>query len=226
MNNPELAVYDYCPFCQRTRIAAELSGKPVTILHLKQGEEFPEWFKIASPESIAPMIRVDGSAFGESLVICEFFNDYSGGQLMPATALDRALVRGAFRHADRCQMALGQLFRATDAAAFDKARDELGQQLARIGEMIAPQGRWFATPNPSLPEALFAPVIWPVMLLKQRAILDLPSSERLAAWFNAVNTLPAVDNACNGDRESTLRSTVSRLAAQGELAQRLGWASR
>jgi glutathione S-transferase len=113
----KLAVFDFCPYCQRVRIALEHYGLPYELVTVDP-EAPPEWFAAASPRGKVPLLMVDDTPILESAVIGEFVDEIGGRRLMPDDPLARAQVRFWADFASACQMGFGNMLRAVDEEAF------------------------------------------------------------------------------------------------------------
>jgi glutathione S-transferase len=117
----KLAVFDFCPYCQRVRIALEHYGLPYELVTV-DAEAPPEWFATASPRGKVPLLMVDGTPILESAVINEFVDEIGGRRLMSGDPLARAQVRFWADFASACQMGFGNMVRAAGEEAFVSAR--------------------------------------------------------------------------------------------------------
>ncbi len=219
--NIDLAVFDFCPYCQRVRIVAEMSGVPHTLHPLPDGAERPEWFKKGSPMGRAPLVVVDGVAILESNVIAELFNDLGEVGLLPADPVKRARVRAWCEFAGSCQMGMGGLVRASDEEAYQKALAELQRNLVVVAAELDANGPLFMGETLTLVDTTFAPLFAQMDLLESAGIAIYPADQpRLRQWAAALAALPAVSRAVDGDQAGAMRSLISRLGPQGVLAKR------
>jgi glutathione S-transferase len=215
--NIKLAVFDFCPYCQRVRILLEHYGLPHEVI-LIDPEQPPTWFSAASPRGKVPLLMVDDAPILESAVIGEFLDEISGGHLLAAKPIDRARIRSWVELVSGCQVSFGAMMRAADESAFLSAREALHADLTYVDRSLDEKGPFFSGDALCMVDIVFAPLLTRMLLLEP--VLSCfpqghPKPRRLA---EALAGLPEVDRSVDGDLTGVFTSMVKHLAPKGYVA--------
>jgi glutathione S-transferase len=216
----KLAIFDYCPYCQRVRILLEYYGLEHELLRLSP-DALPEWFLAASPYRRVPLLIADGVPILESAVIGEFLDEIGGGRLIPAAPLARAQIRGWVAFASECQTSFGGMVRAADEEAFVSARTALHADLARVDQALHESGPFFRGSELCMADVAFAPLLSRLLLLDGVVTCFPAELSRLRRFAEALVALPAVSRSVDDDPRGALVSMVEHLGPQGYVASRL-----
>ena len=85
-----------CPFAHRSYwLATELGfDAKWKYVHIDLGARKPAWYaKNINPFGTVPCLYVNGKGIFESLIVCEYINDVSGGSFLPADPYAKSVVR-------------------------------------------------------------------------------------------------------------------------------------
>ncbi|MES9828747.1 MAG: glutathione S-transferase family protein [Candidatus Thiodiazotropha sp.] len=98
--NREVSLYDKpeCPFCWRVRMALQRCNVDYQHYRYDDPEHLQKWQRL-SPGNTVPLLMIDEIVITESAVMLEYLNDRYGN-LLPASARERALARELARYAD------------------------------------------------------------------------------------------------------------------------------
>jgi glutathione S-transferase len=215
--NIKLAVFDFCPYCQRVRILLEHYRLPHEVIPIDP-EQPPAWFSAASPRGKVPLLMVDDTPILESAVIGEFINEISRGQLLAAEPIARARIRAWVELVSGCQVSFGAMMRAPDEHAFLSAREALHADLAYVDQSLDEEGPFFGGDALCMVDIVFAPLLTRMLMLDPVLSCfpqDRPKPRRLA---EALAALPEVDRSVGGDLSSAFTSMVKHLAPKGYVA--------
>lgn len=123
----------------------------------------PDWFRAISPLGKVPLLLVRDrngkeTVIFESAVICEYLEEtLTRVRLHPQDPLERAKHRGWIEFGSSILADIWGLETATDADAYQKARQALIEKFVRI-ETALVTGRYFAGETFIMADAAFAPV--------------------------------------------------------------------
>ncbi|QIG91777.1 MULTISPECIES: glutathione S-transferase family protein [unclassified Bradyrhizobium] len=211
MAAPKLISHKLCPYVQRAVIALHEKGVPFERIDIDLGNK-PDWFLKISPLGKVPVLvvtRDDGAevALFESNVICEYIEEtQAGARLHPKEALVRAEHRAWMEFGSAILGDLWGLETATDAAAFEGKRQAVAAKFARV-EAALGAGPFFAGPNFSLVDAVFAPVFRYFDLFDQLTDLAVfTHTAKLRAWRRALAQRPSVRSAVSPDYPALLHA--------------------
>ncbi|SFP25293.1 glutathione S-transferase [Variovorax sp. OK605] len=192
-----------CPYVQRAAIALHEKGVPFERVVIDLANK-PQWFLDISPLGKVPLLKVhkpDGSeaVLFESNVICEYLEETQpGARLHPEDPLARAGHRAWMEFGSAVLADLWGYETTQDAAVFAQKRLALVAKFERVEAALASSGEgpYFAGPNFSLVDAVFAPVFRYFEVfdgLSDSHIFDaLP---RVDAWRKALAARPSVRDA-------------------------------
>jgi glutathione S-transferase len=206
----ELIGYDLCPYVHRARITVVHKNIPCKITQVAQGK-LPDWLREISPSGRVPLLRVDGRAvIFESTVINEYLNDISGGELLPADPLQRALNRSWIEFGSAVLDDLYSLMRARTEMQFDAAIGGMRAKYSLLDQALQEQqGPFFNGLAVSLVDFDFAPIFvrsqhvgLDAMLYRNNAY---PNVNR---WGEAVCSIAAVQATLTDEFGEQLKALV------------------
>lgn len=213
----KLAVFDFCPYCQRVRILLEHYGLPHELVWIDPNAA-PDWFAAASPQGRVPVLMVDDTPILESAVIGELIDEIGGGGLFPDEPVARAQVRAWVESVSGCQSSFGAMIRAGDETAFVAARGQLQDGLGQIDEAMTTAGPYFRGDALCMVDVVLTPLLTRMRLL-QPALPCFPENRpRLHRLAETLALLPEVDRSVDGDAPRVLASMVAHLNPQGYVA--------
>ena len=217
----ELISFKICPYAQRASIVLNYKSIPATITYIDLAEP-PAWFRDVSPFGKVPILRVDtDTTLFESVVIAEFLDEISGGTLMPADPLRRAVTRSWTEFGSACIGDLVSILSAENAQDYDDARAALQKKLQAVEGALG-DGDYFNGPQPGLIDFAYAPLFMRIELIAAGAsVYSAEQCPRIAAWSERLLALPAVQHSVVEDFEQLLRRKIQRTAPY--LAQLLGF---
>ena len=88
----ELISHPVCPYVHRAAALLTEKGVPFTMRHIDLNAK-PGWFLKLSPRGKVPVLRTEGTAIFESLVILEYLDEKFPPQMLPEEPLERARLR-------------------------------------------------------------------------------------------------------------------------------------
>ncbi|MEW8029631.1 MAG: glutathione S-transferase family protein [Candidatus Thiodiazotropha sp.] len=96
----EVELYDKpeCPFCWRVRMALQRCGVEYRRYQHDDPAHLSKWQRL-TPSNTVPVVVIDEIVITESAVTLEYLNDRYGN-LLPASARERALARGIAHYTD------------------------------------------------------------------------------------------------------------------------------
>ena len=163
----DVALYGHwiCPFVTRVEFALAQRGIERELIDLPpsgvRSADFvlPPEFVEHSPRLEVPLVRVDDRYLADSIPILEWLEtEVDAPTLLPADPADRELVRERMawidQHAFRPMVGV---YYGTDPAKIERASTKLGEALTEMASWTSEAG-WLAGPEPSLAEAVAAPI--------------------------------------------------------------------
>lgn len=225
MTTLTLVSHHLCPYVQRAAIALAEKGVAFERVHVDLSNK-PDWFVALSPLGKVPLLKVrDGNVENvifESAVILEFLEETQPVPLHPADPLDRARHRSWIEFGSAMLNAIGRLYNAKTATAFDREAEAIGAMADRIERELAERGGspWFDVGGFSLVDAVYAPVFryFDVFEREAGAIL-LDRRDRLAIWRIALAQRESVRDAVDGGYAARLRDFL--LARESAISARI-----
>lgn len=201
-----------CPYVQRAVIVASEKAMPFERVDIDLANK-PDWFLAISPTGKTPLLQItrDGKTIiiFESAVIAEYLDETSSDPLLPADPPERARHRSWVEFASATLASIGQLYLARNLAAFEQARDQLGDRLAQVEREIA--GPWFGGERFGLVDAAFAPAFRYLDIFRAHAGLEMFGGlPRTAAWAEALDGRESVRAAVSADYPQLLVNFVRR----------------
>nr|VFK43465.1 MAG: glutathione S-transferase [Candidatus Kentron sp. TC] len=192
--DPELIGFKLCPFAQRVLITLLHKRIPHKIKHIDIDDP-PLWFLQISPFGKVPVLKVAPDRYlFEPVVICEYIDETSPGQLLPDDPFLRARNRDWIEFGSECLMDADRLLAAKNESDFGDRRDELEDKFERIEDAIE-KGPFFNGAKFSLVDAAYAPLFMRLALLSRTVDIFTESTHpRVSAWSDTLLALPSVRN--------------------------------
>ena len=213
----KLALFDFCPYCQRVRILLEHYGMPYELEWIGP-HSTPGWFAAASPLGRVPVLAIDDVPIIESAVIGELVDELGGGRMLPADPVARAQVRTTVGLVSECQASFGGMIRADDEEAFADARAELDKGLAQIDETLDEGGPYYRGAKLCMVDVVLAPLLTRMRLLQPELPCFPAGRPRLQRLADTLADLPEVGRSVDGDPAGALSSMVAHLNSGGYVA--------
>lgn len=205
-----LVSHALCPYVQRAAITLAEKGIAVERRYIDLADK-PAWFCAVSPLGKVPLLIVQRSEGGESvifesMVICEYLEDLRiGAALHPADPLERALHRSWIEFGSSILADLWHFETATDASVYETKRQALSRKFDRIEAELG-DGPFFSGERFSFVDVVYAPIFryFDVFdaLVDTRIFAGKP---KVMAWRSALSRRPSVDNAVLPDYGDRLR---------------------
>jgi glutathione S-transferase len=203
-------------YATKCRLVIYEKGANVEIAAVPGGNnKSPEYLKI-NPLGKIPTLDADGLIIPESEVINEYLEDkFPTPALLPKGAEDRARVRAFSRYHD---LYLDPPLRALFAHLNPKSRDEkvvneklteIQTRLDQLESMLAAPGNFAACADFTLADCALAPItfFFVNMLPGFGAKPPFDGRPKYAAWWNKVQTRPAVSKAL-GEMGAALKAMM------------------
>ena len=213
----KLALFDFCPYCQRVRILLEHYALSHELAWIDPASP-PDWFTSASPDGRVPVLMADDTPILESAVIGELVDEIGGGHMLPRDPIPRAQVRAWVEAVSGCQSGFGATVRAGDDAAYRSALEQLHVGLARIDQAMSDVGPYFSGDALCMVDVVLAPLLTRMRVLQSALPCfpeDRPKLQRLA---EELALLPEVDRSVDSDPAGVFSSMVAHLNPQGYVA--------
>lgn len=216
---PKLTLISFptCPFVQRAVIALKERGAEFETVYIDLADK-PDWFLALSPLGKVPVLKVEPAdaapaTLFESAVILAYLDEtLPGAKLFSEDALVRARQRAWVEYAGTVLGDIWKLSTATDAAAFDAARDALRLHLQPLES--EGKGPYFAGDTFSAVDVVFAPAFRQLDVMKSLRSLDLLADiPKLAAWRQALAARPSVQTAVPADFAARYLDQMTRRGA-------------
>ncbi|MBF0213416.1 MAG: glutathione S-transferase family protein [Magnetococcales bacterium] len=220
---PELFLFDFCPYCQRVSIVVAHLSIAHQAIQLGGGER-PSWFGEVSPQKTVPALRIGSQSMFDSSVITEYLNDSVQGGMLPADPVERGVCRSWIGHAGQCQGLFTRLCQATGQGGFETVRKELIDALERIELGPLTQGcHGFNGRALSLVDVAMAPLFTRIAHVENwQAILPTIGLERVRSWSERLLAEPVVAASIPDNFPILFQRFLKNKAADGHLAERLG----
>lgn len=157
MNAPlTLVSFELCPYVQRAAIVLAEKNVPFERIDVDLANK-PDWFKAISPLGKIPLLMLGGEVLFESAVIVEYLEETRSPALHPADPLRKASHRAWMEFGSSILADIWTVETTKDDAAFEAKVATLKEKFARI-EAALSNGPYFAGPDFSIVDAVFAPV--------------------------------------------------------------------
>ena len=213
----QLISFSLCPFVQRSVITLKHKGAPFELTYIDDLENPPAWFDKISPLGQVPVLLVhnksEPTAVFESAVINEYIDETVGTPLHSSDPLQRALERAWIAYGSDLLGMQYQMFKATDRADLDSAKNEFFESLARV-ESVVSQGPYFRGSEFSLLDTAFAPLFMRAFMFQNMSNdgrwKTLP---KVRSWGGALLKLPAVKDSVLPDFEPKMRAFIKEIGS-------------
>lgn len=206
----ELVGYELCPFLHRASITIKHTKLPCKITEIPPGS-LPDWLRAISPSGRIPLLRVDTtSVIFESTVINEYLNEISGGGLLPADPLARAINRSWIEFGSGALNDLYSLMRARTAMQFDAAIGGMRAKFNLLDHALSEQqGPFFNGMSISLVDFNYAPIfVRSLHIGLERLLFNDGAYAHVKRWSETVCSIPAVEETVGADLPERLRMSV------------------
>jgi glutathione S-transferase len=205
----QLISFKTCPFVQRAVITLKHKHIDFDITYIDLADP-PDWFLEISPLQKVPVLKVDDEILFESAVINEYLDEITGGDLQPKEPLTRAKNRAWIEFASNMLGNLYMLKMSQDEENYNKYRDRLVSQLARIENRLG-DGPWFNGTEFSLADTAFAPLFRQNSVAdNQLSVIDTATMPRVTAWAERLLALPEVQDSVVDEFEDLYISAMQR----------------
>ncbi|BFZ12829.1 hypothetical protein BsWGS_15869 [Bradybaena similaris] len=190
----------FCPYAHRTRLVLAHKNIPheTVNIHLK---DKPDWFWTKNPLGAVPVLELDDKIVYESTATCEWLDDvYPQSRLQPTDPYRRAWDRILLEYFSKITTPFyGLLLKTGDT---DKNVEELQKHLKFYEDHLVKRGGpFFGDKSLSLTDFYIWPHLERIQAMgtqDKRVHIDQARFPKLAAWFDAMNKVPAVKATSNG----------------------------
>lgn len=219
-----LVSHALCPYVQRAAIA--LIEKDINFGRITVDlSNKPDWFKRMSPLGKVPLLRMlslDGdTVLFESTAICEYLEDTTSRPLHPSDPISRARHRAWMEFGSNVLNLIAGFYGAPTAEALHQKCREIHERFVTLErELDTREGPYFAGPDFSLVDAVFAPVFR--YFDRFDTIGDFgffDDLNKVPAWRGALAARPSVQAAAHPDYARLLDDFLK--ARRSELSRRM-----
>jgi glutathione S-transferase len=199
-----LVSHALCPYVQRAAIMAHEKAIALERVVVDLADK-PDWFVERSPTGKVPLMMIGDITLFESAAIAEFFDEISGGGMLPRDSIERARHRAWIEFASGTLAEIGAFYSAADSAAYDTRRGALVGRFRRVAKELT--GPWFGGRTFGLVDAAFAPVFRYLDAFERDADLFLLDDEPgLSDWRERLAKRASVKAAVLPDYPERLRA--------------------
>uniref|UniRef100_A0A0B7B1M6 Glutathione S-transferase omega n=2 Tax=Arion vulgaris TaxID=1028688 RepID=A0A0B7B1M6_9EUPU len=186
----------FCPWAQRTRLILEHKKIPYETVNVDLKDK-PDWFLEKNPLGLVPVLEIDDKIVYESTATSDWLDDvYPGDRLQPSDPYRKAWDRIVTEYYGKLAGSIYGLLRNPENKE-QAVADTLKHYQFFENVLAKRKGPFFGDDKPSLVDFL----IWPhfervpvVATVEPRVVINREKFPRLAAWFDAVSALPAVQS--------------------------------
>jgi glutathione S-transferase len=205
----KLVSFDMCAYVQRARIILEEKGLEHEVEYIDLNMP-PDWFYDVSPLEKVPVLLVDEKPLFESMVICEYLNDISGGDLYPADAFERAKLKAWIALGDSILGTVYDLLQATSEPEFKRAKAVIIDRLDVLEEELSVTP-YFTGEQFGMVDVAYAPLFRFLTGIAEHAGIDCyEDAPGIKAWAVSLLAYPAVQASVPASYESALKSYLKR----------------
>lgn len=213
-----LVSFDLCPYVQRAAIVLAEKGVPFERIDIDLSNK-PDWFMAISPLGKVPLLKVGEEVLFESAVIVEFLEDTQPNPLHPANPLHRARHRAWMEFGSSILSDIWIVETTADRALFDARVKAIREKLSRVEAQLG-TGPYFASPDFSVVDAVFAPVFRYFDVFDSFADLGVfEGLPKVSAWREALAGRASVRSAVAPDFPDRLRAFLT--VQNGVMARRM-----
>jgi glutathione S-transferase len=170
----------------------------------------PDWFFDVSPLEKVPVLLVDDEPLFESMVICEYLNDISGGDLYPENALSRAHHRAWIELGSAILGTVYDLMQASNEPDFKRARATIIDRLDVLEEEMT-EGPFFAGDQFGMVDIAYAPLFrYLTGITRYSGVYFYEDTPEIKAWSEQLLSYPAVIASVPDDYETALKDYLKR----------------
>ncbi|MGD8783068.1 MAG: glutathione S-transferase family protein [Thioalkalispiraceae bacterium] len=211
MSTPNLKLVSFamCAYVQRARIILEEK-------HLEHEIEYidldmpPDWFYDVSPLEKVPVLLVDEEPLFESMVICEYLNDISGGDLLPTEPFKRAQQRAWIALGDALLGSVYDYIQAASEPEFKRAKAAIVDMLDILEEEMN-EAPFFVGETLGMVDVAYAPVFRFLSGIEQHAGVDFYADvPAIKTWAEHLLVHPAVQASVPEDYATMLKDYLAR----------------
>ncbi len=178
--------FNICPYVHRVRFLLEETGCPYEMRIVDPYIDKPDWFVGVSPTGKVPVIKIGNKTLFESNVIMEFFNDMSGGELMPGDNWRKAQHRLLVIKAEKFMACLWNLYTADDKSKFDDGIHSLRDLYCQLDQELGGSYKDLIE-NPNVLSCTYAPIFYKTILIGKYCNRNLfPDCSGLLEWRNSM----------------------------------------
>ncbi|BFZ12824.1 hypothetical protein BsWGS_15863 [Bradybaena similaris] len=183
----------FCPWAHRTRLVLEHKNIPYETINVDLKDK-PAWFLEKNPLGLVPVVELDDQVVFESTATCDWLDDiFPENRLQPSDPYRRAWDRIVTEYYGKLASSFAAL-RKPDAR--EQALVDLQKHYQFFENVLSTRkGPFFGDDKPALVDLL----IWPhferiqgVAATEPQAAINKDKFPKLAAWFDATSSLPAV----------------------------------
>ncbi|VAX00944.1 Glutathione S-transferase [hydrothermal vent metagenome] len=198
-NTLELISFKICPFVQRSVIALNEKGIDFDVTYIDLADT-PDWFKAVSPMGKVPVLKTNGTAIFESMVIAEYLDEMYLPRLHPDNTLEKARHRSWIEYSSELTMKQYNLFIAPNEKTFKIHQEEFATQLDVLNNELSDSGPMFSGNSFNLIDAAYAPIFMRIELLQEYYNFNLykPNS-RLDHWSKALMKKESIQKSVSAD---------------------------
>lgn len=205
----KLVSFSLCAYVQRARIVLNETSLPHELEYIDLDTP-PDWFFDVSPMEKVPVLLVDGEPLFESMVICEYLNDISGGHLYPQDAFERAHQRSWIGFGDGLLGVVYDLLQAREEADFKRARAVLIDRLEILEESCSIPA-FFAGAQFGMVDVAYTPVFRFLDAIRAHTALDFyAETPQIQQWAGKVLSHNAVQQSVPEDYPAQLKQYLAK----------------
>ncbi|MGD8925353.1 MAG: glutathione S-transferase family protein [Thioalkalispiraceae bacterium] len=211
MTTPKLKLvsFDMCAYVQRARIILEEKNLEHEVEYIDLNMP-PDWFYDVSPLEKVPVLLVDDEPLFESMVICEYLNDISGGDLYPDDAFERAKLKAWIALGDSILGTVYDFLQATSEPEFKRAKAVTIDRLDVLEDELA-AGPYFSGAQFGMVDVAYAPLFRFLTGIAEYAGIDFyEDTPEVKAWAASLLAYPAVQASVPSSYEPALKAYLKR----------------
>jgi glutathione S-transferase len=210
-----LISFKLCPYVQRCVMILREKNVTFDIDYIDLSDR-PDWFEELSPLGKVPVLEVmrdDGSkvVLFESVVINEYLDEVTPGNMLPDDPLERAYSRAWIEYGTALLGDGAQITMARDEEGLAASLEKLGKKLDRLEREID-TGPFFLGADVGLVDAAFTPALqriyWANEIYPAMAIFE--GRPKIARWWDALGELDSVRDSAVPDLRQRYHNFVGR----------------